>query len=250
MKTHLYCVLPHEVRSSVPPGLNGLSGEAVRALSVDGLIAWVSDVTRESRTHLYDGVQAHDAVVAAALETGTTPAPVRFGQRFDNDDACRAALASRSASVESVLADIQGHVEMTLLITASTRRMLKDLEPVIPEIFEPAARGAGRKYLETLREREAMTGAMKESIEELGRRLGEAVGAFVRRAAVHDAVTTLPLRTVSHLIRRKDVAPYKERVSSVEPGRESRFLVIGPRAPYSFSALANADSAHGMKLAD
>ncbi len=80
---------------------------------------------------IVDGVRDHDAVVEAALDTGTTPVPARFGQRFDSDDACREALRNRAASVESVLADVQGSIEMTLIITPSTRRMIRDLEPVL-----------------------------------------------------------------------------------------------------------------------
>ena len=251
MTTHLYCLLPNEVRASVPAGLRGVTGAAVRAIPVERVVAWVSDVGYEIPTlTLFDGVQAHDAVVEAALETGSTPAPARFGQRFDDDAACAAAIASRAPFVESLLAGIQGCVEMTLIVTPSTRRMIRDLEPVIPEIFEPGVRGAGRKYLETLQRREAATGAVKEGIDEIARVLSDAVGGLVRRAAVHDSLTPLPLRTISHLIARRDAAQYKDAVSGVQGGREFRFLVIGPRAPYSFSALSNSGGAHGMKLAD
>ena len=83
------------------------TARAVRALPVDGIVAWVSDVERGVPVSI-DGVRAHDAVVEAALETGATPVPARFGQRFDNDDACRAALASRAASVETLLGDDAG----------------------------------------------------------------------------------------------------------------------------------------------
>jgi len=252
MTTHLYCLLPHEVDASVPPGLSGITGAAVRAISVERMVAWVSDVAREIPflTLVGGDVQAHDAVVEAALETGSTPVPARFGQRFDDDAACAAAIASRAASVESVLADIQGCVEMTLIVTPSTRRMIRELEPVIPEILEPEIHGAGRKYLETLVRREATTGAVRGAIEELAHGLGAAVGGLVRRTVVHDTVTPLPLRTISHLIARRDVAGYKEAVSGVQMSKEFRYLVIGPRAPYSFSALSNAGGAHGMKLAD
>ncbi len=40
MSTHLYCVLPEDVVGQIPPGLSGVAGERVRALPVDGLIAW------------------------------------------------------------------------------------------------------------------------------------------------------------------------------------------------------------------
>lgn len=249
MTTHLYCVLPHGYRAALPPGLSGLAGERVRTLMVDGLVAWVSDVARAVPLSV-DGVRAHDAVVEAALETGTTPVPARFGQRFDSDDACCEALRNRAASVESLLADVQGSVEMTLIITPSTRRMIRDLEPVLPEMMDTETEGPGRRYLDTLRRREAITGAVKSAIDELARELARAAGNLVRRTTVLEHVAPLPLRTISHLIGRDDVAAYKSAVAAIESGGELRFLVIGPRAPYSFSALTDSGGRHGMNLAD
>jgi hypothetical protein len=259
MTTHLYCVLPHEMRESIPEGLSGLAGARVRAIPVDGIVAWVSDVQREvpvaiervREQQLVDGVRAHDAVVEAALETGTTPVPARFGQRFENDDACRAALSSRAVLVESLLETIQGFVEMTLVITPSTRRMIRDLEPVLPEMADSDTLGAGRRYLETLQARESATGAIRRAMDELAAKLTAAAARFVTRSSVHEQLTRLPFKTISHLIGRGAVADYKQAVQSVAPDNEFRFLVIGPRAPYSFCALSTESGGmYGMNLAD
>ncbi|HET7135278.1 MAG TPA: GvpL/GvpF family gas vesicle protein, partial [Casimicrobiaceae bacterium] len=83
MSTHLYCVLPEDA-PEVPGGLMGVDGGEVRALPVNGLVAWVSDVERNVPVSI-DGVKAHDAVVEAALGLGATPLPARFGQRFAGD---------------------------------------------------------------------------------------------------------------------------------------------------------------------
>jgi hypothetical protein len=249
MSTHLYCVLPLAMRGSIPAGLAGLAGARVRALAVESIIAWVSDVQRELRVSV-EGVRVHDAVVEAALETGTTPVPARFGQRFKDDDACRAALSSRVTSVESLLSTMQGFVEMTLIITPSTRRMLRDLQPVIPEMVEPSIRGVGRQYLETLQAREAATGAVRTAMDGIASALNLAAAPFVRREAVHEQLTRLPFRTISHLIARDAVAGYKAAVGDVPSDPEFRFLLIGPRAPYSFCALGDSGGTHGMNLAD
>jgi hypothetical protein len=247
--THLYCVLPNEMRGALPPGLSGLAGERVRTLMVGGLVAWVSDVARALPVSV-EGVRVHDAVVEAALETGTTPVPARFGQRFDSDDACREALRTRAASLETLLADVKGFVEMTVIITPSTRRMLRDLEPVLPEMFETETEGPGRRYLDSLRKREATTGAVKSAIDELAQTLSRAAGSLVKRSTFLESGAAMPLRTISHLVAREAVAAYKTAVSTVEAGGELRFLLIGPRAPYSFSALTDSGGRHGMNLAD
>lgn len=249
MKTHLYCILPPDGGGAPPADLSGLGGARVRTLRVEHMVAWVSDVEHELPVSV-DGVRAHDTVVEAALETGSTPVPVRFGQRFANDDACRTALASRAASVETVIAGVQGFVEMTLLLTPSTRRILRDLQPVLPELIEGQPRGAGKAYLHMLRAREASTGAARRAMDGLAKRLVDAATPFVRETKTHDQTTRLPLRTLSHLIARRRVEEYQRAVNAVEPGGEFRFLVIGPRAPYSFCSLGTDGGMHGMKLAD
>ena len=250
MSTHLYCVLPVDADASIPSGLRGVDGGSVRALPMDGIVAWVSDVPRDIPVSI-DGVRAHDAVVEAALELGTTPVPARFGQRFADDDACRAALASRGESVENLLESMQGLVEMTILITPSTGRMIRELEPVVPEMFEPAIEGEGRRYLETLRSREEASGAVARASDALAQRLADATAHVVQRLMVHQSTTPLPLRTISHLLARDDITEFRRAVARVERGKEFQFLVIGPRAPYSFSALrSDTGGMHGMNLAD
>src|SRR4051812_29869187 len=110
MTTHLYCVLPQGQIGALPAGLSGVAGGLVRALPVDGFIAWVSSIAREIPVSI-DGVKAHDAVVEAALATGATPVPARFGQRFDNDEACLEAIERRASAVERLLSTVQGFVE-------------------------------------------------------------------------------------------------------------------------------------------
>jgi hypothetical protein len=60
----------------------------------------------------------------------------------------------------------------------------------------------------------------------------------------------LPFRTISHLISRDAVADYKRAVADVPADLEFRFLLVGPRAPYSFCALGDTGGTHGMNLAD
>ncbi|HEX3865736.1 MAG TPA: GvpL/GvpF family gas vesicle protein, partial [Gemmatimonadaceae bacterium] len=227
MSIHLYCVLPHESRGEIPPGLSGVAGARVRALPVDHLIAWVSDVARDVRVTV-DGVRAHDAVVEAALDTGSTPVPARFGQRFESDRACTEALINRAESVELILAGLQGFVEMTVIITPSTRRMLRDMDSVIPKMLD-SEHGAGRSYLETLRAREAKTGTIHRAMDDLADRIATAADRFVRRWTVHQASTPLPLRTVSHLIAREDQVAYQAALKAVQGNAELRFIVVGPR---------------------
>jgi hypothetical protein len=138
MSTHLYCLLPGEAPTSVPSGLTGVEGGSVRALPVDHLVAWVSDVERDIPVSI-DGVRAHDAVVEAAFETGSTPVPARFGQRFANDDACAAALNSRGPSSNHCSRRCRARRDDDHHHAVDAPDDSR-LEPVIPEMFEPAVR--------------------------------------------------------------------------------------------------------------
>jgi hypothetical protein len=117
-------------------------------------------------------------------------------------------------------------------------------------MVEESGPGIGKRYLESLRAREAATGAIRQALDTLGQRLADAAHRFIRRSAMQENFTRMPFRTISHLVARELVDQYKEAVKTVHPTAEFRFLVIGPRAPYSFCALGSSGGAHGMKLAD
>jgi hypothetical protein len=252
MSVHLYCVLPRETRSAVPEGLEGLAGNGVRALPLDStsLVAWVSEVERSLPVSI-EGVREHDAVIDAALNTGRTPVPARYGQRFASDDACRAALTQRASSVAILLDALQGMVEMTLLFAPTTRRALRDMQPHDGALSPVEGVGMGRSYLQRLRARDSRRQAIASIASELAASVSAAVGPLVKRSLEHTAVAELPLLTVSHLVARESAEEYRTRAENVPTGRDVRVLVIGPRAPYSFCTLSGGSSGtHGMKLAD
>jgi hypothetical protein len=248
MSTHLYCILPPTSLAALPPGLTGLDGARVRALDVEHLVAWVSDC--EPNTAMLTRVREHDAVIDAALATGATPVPARFGQHFADDDACAAGIARQAAPVAALLAAVQGFVEMTLILAPSTKRVVNELIPVMPEMVAQGP-GIGRRYLEALRARESATGAVRQALDALAQRLSDAVGGLVRSVSVQENLSKMPFRAISHLVERELVAPYRAAVRAVHPTRDYRFLVVGPRAPYSFSTIpAVGGGPHGLRLSE
>jgi len=247
MSTHLYCILPPASLAAMPAGLTGIDGATVRALDLGQLVAWVSDA--ESKVAGLSGVREHDAVVEAALSTGVTPVPARFGQRFVDDDACVAGIGKQARAVSVLLATVQGFVEMTLILAPSTKRVVGELIPVLPEMVDEGP-GVGRRYLDALRAREAATGAVRQALDALGQRLSDATDGLVRSVSVHENLAKMPMRAISHLISREVVDRYRDAVRSVHPTNDFRFLIVGPRAPYSFSAIGEGGGAHGLRLAD
>ena len=239
MPTHLYCLLPPG--SAPPAALAGLGDAPVRVLRAGALDAWVStppaEGTRMDDTGaLVRHARAHDAVVAAALATGETPVPARFGQRFATDEACLADVARRDAALASLLARVRGHVEMTL-----TAR-LPDEPDGAPDASAGAHRagraggagaGAGRAYLERVKAGLAMERNLQLRVAAVRRRVTETVGALVRDEVVQVRPSPSATLSLSHLVARASVSAYRERadVLRADPALPP-LVLIGPLAPW------------------
>jgi hypothetical protein len=239
MPTYLYCILPHQNEASfaMPVGFEGM----VRALEAGPVTAWVETVGAAPLAPTLERVRAHDAVTDAALATGVTPIPARFGQLFASDDECRAALAGRAARLLRDLARVEGLVEMRVIA-----KLVVDSAPVAPgregtaKTQAEAHEARGRAYLERVREREKVERNLQSISVAVRERLTETVGAFVRGEAI--SLDPLPAAVLftAHLVPRDAVTQYRSalRDASLGPTVE-RIVVSGPSAPYRFTSDAN-----------
>src|SRR5512140_1546464 len=169
MPTHLYCLLAAESDSAPPGDVPG-----VRALVVGPVVAWVSTtpkavLTRDAR-HAAHEVMEHDRVIGRALARGVTPVPATLADPYESDAAVTDDVGRRSAEIMELVHRVEGMVEMAVVLAPR------------PEAREPAsvpASGAGRAYLERLRDQSAILVAAADDID---RRLGSIVVATARRS--------------------------------------------------------------------
>lgn len=233
MPTYLYCLFRDRVEPV--PAVAGVGGETVRAISAGGLTAWVESVIAPPPATAV-ALRRHDEVTSAGLATGQTPLPARFGETFDSDDECLAAIAAQEAEFLAVLARISGRVEMTLAIPLSPVEEPQAMQPV-----DAAQPSPGRAYLERLRGQRQETQILRQQGHVLARPVVNAV-----RSLVVDERATLrpspPAYLVSHLIARSAVQEYRRLVSAAigerAAGEPSRAIVRGPSAPYSFTTVS------------
>ena len=237
MPTHPYCLVASAER--VPPGLVGVDDAPVRALVVDDLALWVSDAPDVGPGTTVERVQRHHDVVTAALDLGTTPVPMRYGQRFGSDEDARSYVASRLLELRPLFARVAGMVEMSVIVAPALRRMLRDLEPMTPTALDAAARGAGLGYLQQIRERSAREQSVRSLIDAQLDRVSAAVQAVSR--AEERQVTQRAVGVIAHLVAGADAHQYRESVLALPPEKEWQVLVSGPRAPYSFCAVSDAN---------
>jgi hypothetical protein len=195
--TYLYC-LTAPAAPDPPAGTVGLDGGVVRRLGD----AWVSDVSSRSVKASVERIRAHDAVVSAALGTGSTPVPARFGQTFADDNECVAAISAKNETMSAGLARVAGMVEMTVLVRSNAT----------------VDSSSGTAYLQSLARR-----------DHTARDVNAALSGYFRDATVRVEGDVVSL---SHLVERGAIDRYLERVRTVTSGMDAR--IIGPTAPYSF----------------
>ena len=232
MPIHLYCLLSTSAEAP-PPGLRGVEGALVEALRIGDVTAWVSECNALRATPGIVAAREHDAVNAAALATGSTPLPVRFGQRFDSRAQCLERLGTRTASVRAALDRVAGMVEMGIRAELTGPRE-------VPATVAAGEGGAspGRSYLQRLQGRLNMERFVQRQAQPILQRLSAAVGPHIRRETIAFHTSPAPTLVVSHLVAREAVSSYRMAVSVLHAEREVRVLVVtGPFAPYSFVVL-------------
>jgi hypothetical protein len=235
MATYLYCVLAPPKTDAFPSGLRGIAGAPVRpvvAPARSGIEAWVAtiedSVLRSTGRMLAEQALLHNEVVDAALATGRTPLPARFGSRFRDDAACSSHLEERHAELQAALTRVAGAVEMALLLVPNAERVETAADR--PRRDEPAA---GRRYLEAIRERTQSAERRRATADRLAARIGSAVAPMVRGEARRS--DSLGVVSVAHLVDYADLERYRRAVALLSTDNDFRIVVAGPRAPYSFA---------------
>jgi hypothetical protein len=226
MPTYLYCILPAAAEPPAPRQ-SGVGGSEVRVLEAGPLAAWVETVDERTIAPTLDRVRVHDAVVTTALQGGATPLPARFGQVFESDASCRAALIGQASRMETDLARVQGLVEMRIIVRLPRA---EQRQHVAAESTAP-----GTSYMRQLQRDRSMEQIVQVSAAAVRRRLTETVGAFVR----DEAMTLDPLPaatlTLSHLVARDEIPAYRTALNGADLGDlVERIVVSGPVAPYQF----------------
>jgi hypothetical protein len=171
----------------------------------------------------------HDQVVSAALASGRTPLPARFGSLFSDDASCIRMLGTRAPQLHATLSRLAGTIEMSVIL-ALPHMKLAERPASLPARNESSA---GRRYLEFVRERTQHVEQVQAAIEAVIAQLRRAVHAIAlqeERGRAAQGITS-----IAHLVRREDEARYRDALQSFERRNDVRAVVAGPRAPYSFA---------------
>lgn len=205
---HLYAFVPP--RTPLPP-VERAQGVALRVCTVETLAAVVADEPDVTGVTREDAI-AHGLVVEAVRELADAIVPVRFGERFRDEDALRAAVAGRAAELHAALERVRGCSEfgVRVVVAADT-----DVDAAADGTTYLRSRLAARKRAD------ALTTALHEPL---------ARHARARSAAEGDA------SSASYLVERRRQASFERalaRAAAAHP--EATVVCTGPWAPYSFA---------------
>jgi hypothetical protein len=248
MPTYLYCLMPAEgAVEPAPLSPPGIGGSAVRVLSAGPLEAWVSTVPDRAPRPTVAAVREHDAVVSAALATGRTPLPARFGQSWPSDAACIDSVMRRAPELEPLLRRVAGLVEMTVCTLLPGMPLATNLSAAARDPTAP-----GSAYLRQLRARADRARHLRAALEALRARVSQGLGPLSRGevAEIRGSDEALAL-SVSYLVERGREAHFRRAVDEIAREAAARLVVAGPRAPYSFApAPRQAGRADATRPAD
>lgn len=229
MGLYLYCVLPADVAE---PELTGIDGAPVRAFREADVTVWLGDCAAAPRPDL-DRIRAHNRVVQAALATGATPVPIRFGQVLADEAALVAHLAQRDYHAD--LARVAGAVEFGIRVLDPAAAEATD-DTVASAHAAGAAEAPGTAYLRAVAKRVHTLEARRERALEVARRVDDELAAWVRERRIEPSEQP-PGATVAHLVQTDAVAAYGARARDLTQGDHALHLVLtGPWPPYSFVA--------------
>ncbi len=225
MGLYLYCLVP--TGTEPPAGLRGLEDAPVEARRAGALTCWASPIQSVPEATL-ERIRRHDAVVEAALATGVTPLPLRWGQWVASAPALAAALGEREAAYRQALELVAGAVEFGVRVLDPAH------EPAPPPTA--AGAGAGTAYMQALAARAAAERAVDARGREIAADLRAVLGPIIRQERIDALPSRHGVVSLAHLVARRAEGEYRAGVERVRRDRpELRFLVTGPWPPYSFA---------------
>jgi hypothetical protein len=240
-RAFVYGVVPAKAEPRV--NVDGLGGRPVRTVARGELAAIVSDLGDDKVPGRREDLDAHAAVLADAIRSGTV-VPMRFGVSLENDKAVQERLLGRNeARLQELLRALEGHVQATLKAFYLEDALLRQIV---------------RSNEEIARLREATRGREDASTQGLRVRLGQLVADAVETQRAVDQrellskleplVTDMRVEQPAHerVALHVQMLVRRDRATQLEAAAEElarlheerlRFRYVAPLAPFSFSEI-------------
>jgi hypothetical protein len=225
MGVYAYCVVPFG--HPIPTGLTGLGSAEVNAFPSGDIAIWITRGERPDPG--IQGIQAHNAVVEAAVTEQVTPVPLRFGQWLAEESELQAAVAEKATSYRERLAQFAGCLEFGI-------RLIDPADLDTARVVHRTPATSGLEYMRALQESSRLAETKRAESEAVHAQIRELLREWVREEKVEEARTPHAVLTVSHLVARSNFDKYRAQGRNIRAlFPELRMLLSGPWPPYSFA---------------
>jgi hypothetical protein len=227
----ILCVYALVAPSRPLRGITGITGEPLRAVSIDGIAAVVGEVRRRPAAATRK-LRRYAAVVESIAARVPAILPARFGTTFNDAAELMLVLRSRRAGIRGRLLAVRGRVQMTIRVVSESE------SGDASRASQSRAAGRARVGLENkstqgtqyLQRRLALA-RQASKVREI-----EPIRPAIRRLVKDERVEWhRSVATVHHLVPRAEFERYRAAVVRAAEKRGVRLAVSGPWAPYAFA---------------
>jgi Gas vesicle synthesis protein GvpL/GvpF len=246
---YVYGVVP-AAEAARWPEVEGLDGPSTRVRLVErgALAALVSTIPVDKTPGTRADLEAHQRVLAAAVEHGTV-VPMRFGVVMDGEETVRDVLLSRhEAQLEALLQKLAGHVQMAVKAYYVGDALVRAVVASRPELARrsaelqrlPEARSYGAR-VQLGEEVAALAAAARERDESA---LLDKLAPLAAEIATEPAADERVALNAQLLVHRERRGKLDEAIAKLRAELEGRvaFRYVGPIPPYSFADIALEDA--------
>ena len=246
---YLYCVIAGEAERVFDVNGIGGAGDKVYALPFDGLSAVVSDSPEAEYDSTRRNLTAHMRVLETVMADHTI-VPIRFGSVAPTRQAVYDTLLKpQRQAIESLLAELEGRVEMGLKVFWMEGILYAEVLAARPDIARLRDKLLGRNPDESYYERVKVGELLEAAVAE--KRTAEAddlmgrITPLAHRIKQQDALGEQTLLNVALLLDRANADALETLVNTLDAANEERLLfkLVGPTAPYNFVDLSLAAEA-------
>jgi hypothetical protein len=238
---YIYCIVERDEPTELEQ--KGIQGKQVGVVCHKGLGAVASPISYQELQPTMENIIAHQRVVEAARELGTT-LPVKFGVIFKTEDGLRSLLAKQHDDYRKKLTKLAGMDEFGIKVLFNKAGMAKitaAIEEKSPEIARMRrsieSGNEGRSYFTKLKMKEAVRTEAYKMLDELSKQVHDELVREADDSTILKSEHEQILLNVAYLVRKERGKKFLDRAAELGKAYAAKGLIVhssGPWAPYSF----------------
>jgi hypothetical protein len=209
----------------------------VRTVPVGELAAVVSDAPDDLGAAGRRDIEAHARVLGHVMETRTV-VPFRFGTVLPGAEGVAGALGPTQEHLDSLLADLDGYVEVDLRVTYDEEAVLREI--VEHDAAVRRARSRTRRSVhDSIELGQVVAGAVDDRRHRDARSILDRLSPLAAATSEGELLIEQMVLNAAFLVAADELGNFDRAVD--EAGRDygdlARFQYFGPLPPYSFSSV-------------